>query len=85
MQILRRLNVTVTAEELVDDYKSHRQGNTRTDEEFILSMYENSKGLSAVLGRKEALLYAATNMNDTRIRKKHELPLVMTCLRKSQS
>ena len=70
LQILRRLNVTVTAEELVDDYKSHKQDDTMSDEEFVLSMHENSKGLSAVLGRKEALLYAAANMNDTRIKKR---------------
>ena len=70
LQILRRLNVTVTAEDLVDDFKSHKQLDGVTDENFVLSMYENSKGLSAVLGRKEALLHTATNMSDTRIKKR---------------
>ena len=70
LQILRRLNVTVTPEELVDDYKSSKQKSDAKDEDYVLQMHDRSGGLSAVLGRKEALLYAASNMIETRIRKR---------------
>ena len=71
LTILRRLrlHVSVTPEDLVDSYKGFKQ-NDLTDEDYIIQMDERSRDLSGVLSRKEALLYAATNLKEPRVQKR---------------
>ena len=72
LKILRRLHVSVTPEELVDSYKTHKQERNVSDEDYIIQMDERSNGLWSVLSRKDALLYAASNLREPRVRKRLE-------------
>ena len=67
LQALRMNHVVVTPQELVDDFRKRVQGEG-TEEKYLTYMKTMAKGLTGVLDTKEALLHAATSLNEVRIK-----------------
>jgi hypothetical protein len=69
---LRVLHVAATPQELIDDYKSRRQGDNVSDELYVRNMKLTYRELSGVLPKTDALLATAMNLRDSRVKNRLE-------------
>jgi nucleoside diphosphate kinase len=67
LHVLRVLHVAATPQDLIEDFKAKIQLESMTEEGYVRKMKGLHRQLSGVLPRKDALLYTAKNLRDTRV------------------
>jgi hypothetical protein len=67
LHVLRVLHVAATPQDLIEDFKAKTQPEGVSEETYVRQMKGLHRQLSGVLPRKEALLYTAKNLRDTRV------------------
>jgi len=67
LHVLRVLQVSATPQDLIEDFKAKIKLEGTTEANYVRQMKELHWQLSGVLPRKDALLYTAKNLRDTRV------------------
>jgi hypothetical protein len=67
LHVLRVLHVAATPQDLIEDFKKKGQLEGVTEEVYVRQMKGLYRQLSGVLPKKDALLYTAQNLRDTRV------------------
>jgi hypothetical protein len=66
LHVLRVLHVSATPQDLIEDFKARVQLDSMDEEEYVRHMKGLYRQLSGVLQKKDALLYTAQNLRDSR-------------------